>query len=206
MDLLICTGLPKALLEFLLQVLLALALVLITPFIFLICLPIFLCRLLVAFSAPLLRPDLGKILQTRAQMFAVDDIFTQPKCNLLAMVVLEGAVDMEKTKAKFVKSVLQRQVPDGAELRYPELMQYLVKWAGCFFWKDDKDFKLERHIRVIDTGGDVTEEDMRAIGCTLLQNKWEEGHPLWECVMVKNYVGNGSELQGEFDVHLFYLF
>jgi hypothetical protein len=193
---------PKILLEFLLQVLLSLALILFSPFILLISLPIFLCRLVVKFSAPIFRSDLGKMLQTRGQLFAVDGMFTEPKCNILSSFVLEGDVDIEEVKAKLLGSVLERKTADGLKPRYPEFMQYLVKWGGYFFWKDDKEFKLERHIKVMDTGGDVTEEEMRAIGCTLLQNKWEEGHPLWECFMVKNYVGNGSELTGEFDTEM----
>jgi hypothetical protein len=198
------TGLPmfwvaKVLLEFLFQVLLTLALILVSPIILILCLPIFMCRLVVKFSAPLLRPDLGKMLQTRGQLFAVDETFSEPKCNIVLWMVVEGDVDMKEGKAKLLESVLEKKMSDGQEMRYPELKQYLVKWGGYFFWKEDKEFKLERHINVMDTGKDVGEEEVTSIAEALLQKKWEEGHPLWEGVVVKNYVGNGTQSQGEFD-------
>ncbi|OXA49218.1 hypothetical protein Fcan01_15535 [Folsomia candida] len=73
-------------------------------------------------------------------------------------------------------------------LRYPELQQYPVNWAGYKFWKWEENFSLQNHIRLAPSGGDLTQ-----MVVDLLSGTFPEGTSPWDFTIVPGHILQGEE-------------
>jgi len=62
----------------------------------------------------------------RSSAAAVDKITKSPKCNILASMVIDGALDMKTIQSKLEDLILQNPLKD----RYKQLFQVIVNWCG----------------------------------------------------------------------------
>jgi hypothetical protein len=155
--------------------------------------PIFLFRKSVTFYAKRFRPDLGNIHTTRSTLTSVHDVYTNPKCNVLAETIsnvnpenLDLLVIVDTLREQFRSRVLEATMING-ELQYPELRQYVYKWMGFMFWRWDKSFDLNNHIKIESKHGPCNRYKIDKIKQSLLIKPWTRGRSPWEFILVPNY-------------------
>lgn len=89
---------------------------------------------------------------------------------------------------------------DSKRLRYPELQQYPVSWAGYKFWKWEDNFNLRNHIgiaaRTIATRADITQ-----LGEELMSGTFPDEASPWELTLIPGIV-----LEGEVVTIIFFRF
>ena len=108
--------------------------------------PIFLYRYLISKLSKFCKPELGKILNARSMVFAVDDLYVKPRAPLVLVSFVEGILNIEDFRTHFQEKILEGKNLNG-ELKHPELQQYIFPWMGFYFWKWDPNFDLTNHIR-----------------------------------------------------------
>jgi len=158
------------------------------PLVIFLFVPCFIYRKLVSLLAIVLKPRLGKMLCARSALAAIDELYTQPKCTLLGVAVVEGDVDVERLRSDFQRRVISAKNSKG-EIMYPEFQQYFSRWGGFLFWKWEKDFKIEDHVKVYEpsVSTEMGEMDVVNLRVQLIAKPYEKGISPWEFIVVKNY-------------------
>ena len=162
-----------------------------------LCVPIYTIRYIVEIAAKLFRPDLCKILTTRSAVFAVDDLYNQPRAPLLVFMILEGDIDVPEAQLNLYKKLVEAKNPDGTFVR-PELTQYISKWMGFYFWKKDESFDITNHAHVYDgpmKSAYYTEERLYEIVNNLVTKPFPKHRSPWEFILFEKCVDEAKGQQ-----------
>jgi len=187
-------GLKSAFLK-ILTIILSVCLLFLIPMIFFtISVPFGTLRYLIHKSAKCFRPDLGKMVTLSTTPMAIDSLYTKPKTSIVVGLILEGTLDLTRIRNIVSKNILGARFPNG-EMKYPELKQYLTSWLGYYFWKDEKHFDLEKHVRMESQNPSTTysEQDIKNIYQTLVRNPWNRKRSLWELILMPNSYPKGLD-------------
>jgi len=176
--------------------LLAIILIFVAPFLFILVTPIYIFRKIVFYIAPIVRPDLGKMLTTRSTIFAADDIFTKPGNNaVVSGTISQNYISVKKIREEFRSRTLLAGTPKGL-LKYPELQATLIYWLGFAFWKPDPEFNLDDHIRLhpkSTTGAITSSKDGMEILREIVNKPWAPGKCLWDMQILWNCKSESSD-------------
>lgn len=163
------------------------------PIILTLLIPIFVCRYFVGVMKQIFRRDLGELIEARSTIFAVDDFFGKP-CNTNgAGIVLGGHLSVEELRNHFRERISEAK--HGSTKLFPELEQYPAKWMGFFFWKPEKNFRLDEHIKEYDGPIEferLNEETASEILLELLKRPFLPGKSPWELYTMPNYEIDGD--------------
>jgi len=186
------------------QLILTILILISSPVIALSILPFIIYRTFVKYCAKVFRKDFGKLLDPRSNTFASERITKCPKFNIVGALILEGELDLKKLQTDFTTHVINNAPKeDGKEVnrRYQKLFQYIVNWGGYSFWKNDDSFDLNNHIKSLPSEVQHTEKDLIALHQLYLGRKWAHKRPLWEFVLVPNYIPSYSTNAGENELY-----
>lgn len=170
----------------------------ILPVILTLFLPVYVIRYFVSVMKRIFRKDLGNLVNARSAVFAVDDLWHKPRATLVVYSVLNGHLSLEKFQTTFRKRILEAN--GGSAKPYPELEQFPSSWMGFLFWKSEKKFSLNEHIK--EYNGPVkfkqlNEEVGLEIGEELVKRPFLHGKSPWEMYLLPNY-----EIQGDPSPHI----
>jgi len=150
-------------------------------------------RLAVLTVAKLGKPDLSKCLTVTGHLFSTEDIYSNPKTKIVVQIVFEGIIDEHTIRTRIIENLINAKLPNG-QLVYPELQQFLVKWCGYYFWKNDTNFDVNNHLRYIlqadlnkDINEAVSDDEIVHIWSKILNEGFPENIPLWEIVVIPNH-------------------
>jgi hypothetical protein len=133
--------------------------------------------------------DLGKMLSFTSSFFAADNLYKQPRANIVTICTVEGTLDLAHFRNLWCTNVMEATIPsdranEGTTIKveeeeatptllYPELTQYIYNWGGYTFWKEDLNFNLNEHINTLhlnyskyskphdgDSESDIKDEDL----------------------------------------------
>jgi hypothetical protein len=158
------------------------------PLLILSFLPIYVFRYTVYLSSKVVKPQLGKILNFRSSLFATDDIYNKPRAPLISVNFLEGVLGLEDFRTRFLTRIIQGKNLNG-ELTHPELQQYISTWMGFYFWKWDRAFNIQKHIREYDgpVKFDVFTEQVAAeISADIVAQPFVRHQSPWEIFVFPN--------------------
>ena len=95
-------------------------------------------------------PDIIGILGARDAIFLTDrfNFFkkNKPDIFITGSVVLEGKVSLNSLRTWLQKNLVELRDADGS-LKYPQLQQSQLKKFGYWWWKWDKEFNINNHVR-----------------------------------------------------------
>jgi hypothetical protein len=140
-----------------------------------------------------------KMITCMGTLFAAEDLHNRPKANVVAVLTVEGDIQLERYK-EIANCHILNATDSCGELIYPELKQCIVRWGGYYFWKDCLDFNLENHVKLYnnESGESFTHRDINRITETLVNAKWTKDKPLWEVTLVQNFYSSNSESGGPY--------
>jgi hypothetical protein len=109
-----------------------------------------------------------KMITCMGTLFAGDDLHNRPKAKVVAVLTVEGNLQLERYKG-IAKSNTLNARDTRRKLIYPELKQCVVRWGGYYFWKDYLAFNLENHVKLYndESGESFTHTDISRITETL---------------------------------------
>jgi len=184
-------------LDYFYQVLIFTFILTLSPLILLLSFFSYTLRYVVKHLAKVYRKDLGHMVSAQSILHAVDSINSTPKCNLVAVFVTEGSIDIENVRYTLEDRLTNLPKDSKGNTRYRESKQYLVQWAGYYFWKTDPHFKLNDHITVLSEDKEYTEEDVKDIARINLERSWPTQKPMWELLLVPYYKPSYSLTSGK---------
>jgi hypothetical protein len=155
-----------------------------------ILIPLLVYRRLIFHLAPILRPDLGKMVSSFGSIVACANPYKSPETKLVITAVLEGCPDEEDIRRSAEETLNNLDTKTG-QLLYPEMQQNLTKWMGYPFWKPLEKFKLENHVFFDETH--VTSDDMSKNLQKNANTPFQETNALWHFRIYKNYTPTGNE-------------
>lgn len=192
-----------------------LALVLITFSVYLLIVPVFavfmfpvyIYRGLVIILQKIFHPEWVCIMNSRDALVGLDDTTKRCDCMIVASVVFRGVPDMQRIREHFEKNVMQVKNAKGGN-EYEKLTHYYENWMGFPFWKQEKEFKLEEHLRLfdykvntttaIDRNGKeaeyVTEEDLLRCCGEIEKLPFAKGQSPWEILVLPNFIPKEESL------------
>jgi diacylglycerol O-acyltransferase len=91
-----------------------------------------------------------------------------------------------------VRTVLRERLVE----RHPVFHRRAVEHDGAWFWEDDEDFDLERHVRTVRLEGGETE--LRAWIGAQFSVPFDHDHPLWTVDLVTGVEGYGTIMFSRF--------
>ncbi|ODM90900.1 O-acyltransferase WSD1 [Orchesella cincta] len=140
---------------------------------------------------------LGKIVDAPATLFAVEFLpsfrHLSPKCVIVTTMVADGKWSVNETR----KLIEERWVSFSD---YPELKQYVERWNGFLFWKNDLNFSIENHVRSHELEGHSDsefDENQRQFVRNLLNKPFHPKRSPWEWFVIKNYKNASLEKESE---------
>ena len=151
-------------------------------------------------AAVIFRPDLKGILPPIQNLFAMDKL-DSPTCNICVVLIFDGNMRLELLQDSFLEKVLRQRLSNG-KLQYPELRRYWTAFGGYMFWKDDENFDINGHVRLVDSSDfhdvlgaerkptacyPLTEDDLKEVFTTLQVKSWKSRKSPWELVLAPNY-------------------
>ncbi|CAG7730607.1 unnamed protein product [Allacma fusca] len=173
-------------------ILLAAWIVLTSPVTLLVILLFSVYKLIVVGLAKMLRPDLSSPVPGPSNILSQDyGMSKSSKFNILTMLVLDGDITISQVRTAFQTRVLNKRMGNG-EREYPELCQYWTNYLGYFFWKTEKNFSLQSHVRMYDYRNPqslerVNEKELKGLIADVLSQPWKDGCSPWEILMLPNY-------------------
>ncbi|CAG7716359.1 unnamed protein product, partial [Allacma fusca] len=143
------------------------------------------------------RPDLQLV--TGLNTFFTNGKGLNFPANIVATFVLPGGFTISDTTARevFQDRLLNLEKPNG-ELIYGKFKMYWTNFLGYACWKEDRDFKLSRHIRNYDYPGQMSlpsapsQAILESKLSLLLRTKWIRTQSPWEVLLIQNYRGSGQ--------------
>lgn len=87
-----------------------------------------------------------------------------------------------------VRALLQERLVD----KFPVFRRRAVERKDHWYWEDDADFDIKRHVRKHALNGD--EDDLRAWIGEQFAERFDHDHPLWSAVLVTGVKGYGTVL------------
>ncbi|MCZ7564173.1 MAG: wax ester/triacylglycerol synthase family O-acyltransferase [Burkholderiales bacterium] len=77
-------------------------------------------------------------------------------------------------------------------LRYRRFAQRVAEDASGYWWEDDRDFDLARHVSRARLSGKCGPAELRRLAARLAAKPLDPRHPLWEFTVVENYGGRAA--------------
>lgn len=158
-------------------------------------LPILTLRVVLNLLKPLLRSDLGEMVSPLSNHFAIDKLYEAPVATLLLGSVFNGESEVNgvTVKKEFVCEILKAKwlekldsSSSSGQFLYPELRHSIANWWGFTFWEAEKNFKIEKHIRIMEAP-QLTLLDkgsLKRLFVDLVNQPFEKGRSPWELVIV----------------------
>lgn len=176
------------------------------PFFIVLVSPFYLYRFFVTLLAKLFRPDIIGIVSTRDGVVGLDDVTQKCECVLNLLFVYTGEPDINLIRYVFQKRVMDIKNPSGSGYSYEKFKYYYEFWLGFAFWKQEDDFRLEKHIRFCEQteskaseqNNSTTEEDFLKILGPLSTQIFPPKMSPWEILIVKNYVPTPGKLHTDY--------
>ena len=164
------------------------------PLTVIVLIPSLIFRFIVLCIAKLFRSDLSHIFSGKAVLLALESVHTRPKLNLVLHFVCDGPVPLDKLRAQFEKRIVNCCDQKG-DYVYRQLRQTWTQFCGFLFWRWDKEFDLDHHIRLYDyndpelklPADECTESDVRRVTGELVAKPWKEGRSPWEILVIHNF-------------------
>lgn len=161
--------------------------------VFLILSPICVFRFIVAKSVRLFRPDLGNILTAHSTLTGVDDTYGSPDCSVFTALLGEGDMQLEPICDRMTEVINLKN--SNGQLLYPELQQSITKFMGFMFWKWDKHFDINNHVKYFNhceynetlSNDEITEDEFRKVIPKLNREPFKANTSPWEFRIFKNY-------------------
>lgn len=142
-----------------------------------ICVPIYLYRLIVYGIFRLFRKDLVRMLSSQSSIMATDSMYTEPQCAFVTKLVLDGEISRELLESRLKTAI--------GHTKFGGLSQTLETWLGFFFWKDHGEhLLLENHLEFHEET--VTIDEIAELHSSLVDKSFNENQPLWECIVYTN--------------------
>ena len=160
-------------------------------------------RILHRMAAKIFRSDLKGILPPLNHIFTHNGWEDSPTFNVCIVLIFEGELSVENLREKFNADVLSSKKSNG-ELEYSELRKYWTRFGSYFFWKEEENFDIKRHIRPFDyqlpvkcsdtKDAIITDEGLQIIFAKLLNEPWSRGQSPWEWLVLQNYSSDGESI------------
>lgn len=86
-------------------------------------------RFVIGKSASRLKPNLGKMVTSRGAVFACDDIYGNPKCNIVLTIQMEGVLPLEEFRKLVLTKVINatNSAADGVKGQHQGEKRYMIK-------------------------------------------------------------------------------
>jgi len=168
------------------------------PLVLLIVSPLYVYRILVHYLAKLVHPDWDSMMSPRDAIVGLENITKTCECMLTVSLVCEGTICLNDLRTLFQTRILDDKSSKGEEL-YKRLWHYFQPWMGFTFWRREKEFSLNSHIKYCEetesllasggsnNNGTVTEKDMLSILNDLSQKTFPLETSPWELLIIRNY-------------------
>ncbi|CAG7829752.1 unnamed protein product, partial [Allacma fusca] len=138
--------------------------------------------------APLVRPDLGKMLSAKSALFATDDIYKRPLTPVIAKYMIEGTLDIIRVKELILNNWIKAKYENGSP-RFGELTHHVSHWMGFAFWTPEKKFNIGEHVKIKGSESGFTTETQLTVYMNELSTKpYEKYKSPWELIIVPNIV------------------
>ena len=147
--------------------------------------------LTVRLMAKVLRPELGQIISDMTTNFT---IYSQDNCcaSLNHYLILDGTMTAARFRELWHERIMCARRPNG-ELLFSRFRESWTHFLGYPFWKPDRSFSLEHHIRDYDLDGDLAlpvrchERDLQRMMGRLASRLYREDCSPWEVLLIQNY-------------------
>lgn len=144
--------------------------------------------------APCFQPDVGKPVTSLGTLFATEFLNadkTKPiRCAIVVNFVIQGKISYADAVRIVEKNWISPKLPNG-QLRNPEYQQYISKWMGYMFWKQDKSFSIKNHIILHKLPEQATVSECNKFFCNLMETSLNKPftpkQSPWELHLVQNY-------------------
>lgn len=153
--------------------------------------PVFAYRLLITkLIAPYFTPKIGKPVTPLSNAYATDLLYQRPpRAVIVVDLILEGTLTLNEAIQQLTIELLHAS--DNGKLRFPELRQYVERWLGFLFWKQDFQFNIQNHITMHKLEENCTEEEAERFASQLIEDQLNRPFPPkkspWEVHFVQNY-------------------
>lgn len=135
----------------------------------------------------------------------LDNYTKHGECVITLLLALKGEPSIDLIRNVWQKEVLEGRNKHG-ELSYLKLFYYFESWMGFTFWKWEKDFSLENHIRMFDpsdidpnnNSDTVTEEQLMTCMGSLATRPFPQGISPWEVLVIRKYKRKPSDLHTDY--------
>lgn len=120
-------------------------------------------------------------------VLAMDDIHGRPLSTIVGMGVFDGECNVNVAR-DYVVNVVNARDPKTNQLLHPELRHYYTEWLGFFWWRPEKNFKMDDHITIWNNGNlDVlTENVFIKIVADLECRPFPEEKSPWDVLLIPN--------------------
>lgn len=128
-------------------------------------------------------------------MFALESYQAGCGCNVVLYIVCDGAMSLDSLRQQFLFKLMPKPHSKSQCDPCARLRQLWTKYVGFLFWKWERDFRIEKHIRQYDYSniGMVlpeevcSEEDLKRISAPLLAWPFDAGQSPWELLLMEKY-------------------
>ena len=147
-------------------------------------------RQMVKLLAYIFKPNLCKIISPRNSPAAIDDVYKQPKNNLISVSVVRGPVCPTRIASCITKHAVEAKNCDGS-IKYPEFRQYYTQWGGYRFLRCESNFHIKDHVISHDYGP-IEEKRLSQIRRQILYAPFKPGTSPWEIHLIEHFKTNMS--------------
>lgn len=138
-------------------------------------------------------PKFGRLLTEIDRSGAGQNPYSNPEAVLITSYYFSDKINVSKV----VKGLREKIIEPGT---YPELRQKIIQKYGCHFWYNVENFKVEDHVRNLNTESPnmpVTSKQIRNLANgKLLRLPFDPERSPWEFIVVENYMDKeNSELK-----------
>jgi len=135
-------------------------------------------NLIISPLAKLLKPRFYEILPSASNVLTLDSMYTNPKCTLLTIEILEGDLDVTLAKKKYGSLV-------------PQTRCFITQWAGYTFWQKDENFDVDNHVSCYapqqNGATPIDEQKLHEIKSKFFVKPYLRNRSPWEVLIVKNF-------------------
>ena len=143
--------------------------------------------------AKIFRSDLSHILAEHGVMFTLEHIYRRPKVNAVCYYICDGTVPLDHLRRQFEQRIIN-YCDDHGNLKYRKLRQTWTQFSGFMFWKWERNFDLNNHVRMYDYTepelallSPCTENDLKRLARTLISKPYVKGRSPWEIMVIPDY-------------------
>jgi hypothetical protein len=135
--------------------------------------------------------DIDEIFLSQDVFFSMDPWETRPDSGVPILFRLQGEIDIDRIRRGVIKSVIQCQREDKS-LKYDKLQQYPVKVGGFNFWKWDRNFLVENHVKLV-SGAQLDETNICDYIAKTCRDPYGKNRPLWDLSFVPDFNGDKNQ-------------